>query len=84
MSKIKKLIIKAGNSPKNITFDELCKLFEHYGFIVRSQEGSHIIYKHPDTGHLYPVQNGSCGKAKEYQVNYLIDWIDDNIKKKGK
>ena len=82
MSKIEKLILKAGNSPQNITFDELCSLFEHYGFKARKSGGgsSHVVYKRrePPSG-MCSVQCGSCGKAKEYQVRWLLNWIDENI-----
>ena len=86
MSKIEKLIQKAFNSPQNITFEELCHLFEYYGFQVRRQGGgsSHIIYKRdePPIG-MCSLQCGKCGKAKKYQVTWLTDWIDENTDKQN-
>jgi len=79
MSKFNKLIDKARNSSENITFDELRYLFENCGFINRGQEGSHVVYKYRGTPAVsYSIQCGKSGKAKAYQVKWLIDWFDEN------
>jgi hypothetical protein len=79
MSSIEKLKNKARSTPQNITFDELCTLFECYEFINRGGKGSHKAYKrtNPPTA-TYPVQEGSNGKAQPYQVKWLMDWVDAN------
>jgi hypothetical protein len=82
MSKFNKLIDKARNSSQNITFIELCYLFEKCEFVNRGQEGSHVLYKYSGTPAVsYPIQSGASGKAKVYQVDWLIDWFDENNKK---
>jgi len=83
MSKKEKLIEKARQSPQNIAFDELKNLFQYSGFENKGQDGtSHVVYRLKYPPHtMYPIQCGKCGKAKEYQVNWLIDWIDENIRK---
>jgi len=85
MSQIEKLIHKAYHSPQNLTFEELCLLFEHFGFIARSSRGSHVVYKRRDPpAATYSIQRGKCGKAKSYQVEWLINWIDEGIGNKYK
>lgn len=82
MSQIKKLIQKAHESPQNLTFDELCSLFKHYGFMERKSGGSHVAYKRKDPpATTYTIQCGKCGKAKIYQLEWLINWIEENIDK---
>jgi predicted RNA binding protein YcfA (HicA-like mRNA interferase family) len=80
MGKADKLIEKAKLSPKNITFEELCLLFEHSGFVKRKGKGSHIVYKQtkaPCT--MYTIQCGPNGKAMSYQVKWLLHWIESNV-----
>lgn len=81
MGRADKLIEKARSSPQNITFDELCLLFEQSGFVRRKSKGSsHVIYKQAKTPcKMYSIQCGPNGKAKGYQVKWLLDWIDSNV-----
>lgn len=73
MGKCDKLLREALNSPANLRFDELCRLAECYGFVLRKGAGtSHRIYKRPEFKRLLNVQDDH-GKAKAYQVRQLLD-----------
>lgn len=46
MSKLKKLLKRIRNNPKNVRFEELDKILIHYGFTKRQSSGgsSHYYY----------------------------------------
>ncbi|TGE39376.1 toxin HicA [Desulfosporosinus fructosivorans] len=46
MSKLKKLLERIRNNPKNVRFEELDKILIHYGFTKRQSSGgsSHFYY----------------------------------------
>jgi len=79
MSRCDKILEKAGNSPNNLSFDELCYLAECNGFVFRRTSGSHFLYEHPNLG---DHQNRNLnfqnvkGKAKPYQVKQLLRAIE--------
>ncbi|MCX5824998.1 MAG: hypothetical protein NTY86_16260 [Deltaproteobacteria bacterium] len=84
MSSIEKLKSKARSAPQNITFDELCTLFECYEFVDRGGKGSHKAYKRTKLPTAkYPVQEGPNGKAQPYQVRWLMDWVSSNGIERG-
>lgn len=79
MANCKKLLEKANNSPKNLKFEDLCRLAACYGWLFQRITGSHHIYMHPSLG----SQPGSLmnfqprhGKAKPTQVKELLDAIE--------
>ena len=45
MAKIEKIIIKMKNQPKGITFTEIKKVLEHYGYKVVRVAGSHHQFR---------------------------------------
>ena len=40
---------KARQNPKDVTFDELCRLYEDHGFSVQPGKGSHYAARLPGT-----------------------------------
>jgi len=76
MGKCDKLLEKARNSQANITFKELCRLAECYGFELARTRGSHRIYKAPGVQETVNVQSTSDGKAKAHQVRQVLKHID--------
>jgi predicted RNA binding protein YcfA (HicA-like mRNA interferase family) len=44
MSKRKKLLERIRRNPKNVSFEDLRKLLEHYGFELRRSRGSHFSF----------------------------------------
>lgn len=75
MSRIKKLIQKALNSPQNLTFQELCKLCESFGLVCRDITGSHHQYKRMEKPRFTQTITNVDGKAKAYQVRQLMERI---------
>jgi predicted RNA binding protein YcfA (HicA-like mRNA interferase family) len=75
-----KLYKKLKGSQNNASFTDLCKLAEEVGFVFRNQSGSHSIYKHPIKRKIMNFQpdKRNKSKAKKYQINQLINFIDEN------
>jgi predicted RNA binding protein YcfA (HicA-like mRNA interferase family) len=44
MSKRKKLLQRIQRNPKNVTLEDMRKLLEQYGFVVRRSRGSHFSF----------------------------------------
>ena len=82
MGNTDKLITKARTSPKNLRFNEICLLAEKVGFVFKNQSGDHKIYEH--SVHKEVIMNfqpdkRNKSKAKFYQVNQLLDFIDNKM-----
>ena len=64
------------SNPRDIRFNDLCKVCDYYFGESRQKGTSHRIYK---VSRMYPqlinIQNFK-GKAKEYQVKQALDAID--------
>lgn len=75
MGKIEKLIQKAFNSPQNLRFTELQKLCCYFGMELRNSEGSHFVYRRKKPPIFTISIQDDNGKAKEYQVNQLLDKV---------
>lgn len=64
-----RLTILAGNADANIDFASLCRMLEHFGFVLHIR-GDHHIFAHPhvpDLLNLQPVKR----HAKAYQVQQV-------------
>jgi len=79
MSKCRRLLEKAENSPHSLRFDELCALARCYGWVFKRQRGSHQVWENPnlttDQGRrktFQPIQ----GMAPGYQVKDLLGSIE--------
>ena len=75
MSTYEKLLLKImmGNQDKNVTFSELQKILEAFGFECRIK-GDHFIYTKDEVDeiiNIQPVRN----KAKPYQVKQVRNLI---------
>lgn len=63
-------------NPKNVRFNELCKICNHYFGSSRQGGSSHRIYKTPWPGDpRINIQNHK-GKAKAYQVKQVLAAIE--------
>jgi len=82
MSRKNKLYIKALASPADIKFNDLCKLAELVGFVLRktiTNAGNHNYhYRHPITKGIMTFQPDKHGKAKPYQVRQLLKHIEEH------
>ena len=71
MTKREKLLIKATNNPKGLSFSDFITLLAQAGWILDHQVGSHQIWYSPK-GHRLSIQESKNGKAKGYQVEQFI------------
>lgn len=81
MSKCAKLLLKARNSASNLSFAEVCRLAECYGWEFERQKGSHRLYVNknlePFEGRTMNFQPDKSNNAKAYQVKQLLDAIEN-------
>jgi predicted RNA binding protein YcfA (HicA-like mRNA interferase family) len=80
MSKKEKLILKllAGVSDANFNIDDLVKLLEWLEFEERKTNGSHRIFSKKGIEGVINLQKTKDGKAKEYQVKQVRDFLVKN------
>jgi len=71
MTKREKLLKRAMNNPKDLSFGEFQTLLRQAGWIFDHQKGSHQIWYSPDRRRL-PIQEAKNGKAKGYQVEQFL------------
>jgi predicted RNA binding protein YcfA (HicA-like mRNA interferase family) len=76
MSKLKKLSDKVRNNPKNVRFDEICKLAEAFGFNYKGGKGSHIVYSKKGIPDIVNFQNVN-GMVKPYQVRQFLKIVEE-------
>jgi predicted RNA binding protein YcfA (HicA-like mRNA interferase family) len=76
MAKIDKLLVKAQNNPQNLTFTDLCRLAEAFGFAWIHGEGSHRMYGQSEVREVLVFQPDRHGQAKVYQVRQLLNLIE--------
>ena len=71
MGKYEKIILKilSGQSDANIPFDDLCKLLQGIGFVMRIRGSHHIFRKDGIEEKINLQQEGN--KAKPYQVRQV-------------
>ncbi|KQC08985.1 MAG: toxin HicA [Smithella sp. SDB] len=72
MSKVEDLIKHMQHNPRDVRFNDLCKVCDHYFGASRQQGSSHRIYKTPWQGDpRINIQNDK-GKANAYQVKQVL------------
>ena len=72
MAKVKDIIAQMKRNPKNVRFNDLCKVCDHYFGEPRQSGSSHRIYKTPWRGDpRINIQNYK-GRAKAYQVKQVL------------
>ncbi len=64
------------NNPKDVKFNELCKVCDFYFGKPRQSGSSHRIYKTPWKGDPRVNIRNSKGKAKAYQVRQVLKAIE--------
>lgn len=69
---------KAKANAASLKFEEVCKLADCAGFNLARQRGtSHRIYKRAGYRNLLNFQPDHSGMAKRYQVQQLLDAIEE-------
>jgi hypothetical protein len=71
MTKREKLLSKAQNNPKGLSFADFQTLLTQTGWQFDRQAGSHQIWYSPN-GYRISIQNGNSGQAKGYQVEQFL------------
>ena len=76
MRRCKRLLALARANPAGLSFSELCRLAECFGWELTRTRGSHRLYARPRHRKLMNFQDVS-GRAKAYQVRQLLLAIED-------
>lgn len=79
MTKLARLIDKIRNNPKDVRFEDACKVAEGLGFVGKGGKGSHNSFSR--TGERIGLNFQKCGggKIKPYQARQLIEMIDKYV-----
>jgi hypothetical protein len=76
MSKIDDVLIQMKQNPKNVRFNDLCKVCDFYFGVARQGGSSHRVYKTPWKGDPRVNVQNYKGKAKVYQVKQVLRAIE--------
>lgn len=78
MVRNEKLEEKIRNNIHHVTFDELKKLLEFYGFVLTNKTGgSHYMVYHPSIKSPIKPLPKKTGHLKSYLVKEFLSWIDE-------
>ncbi|MEL6788104.1 MAG: toxin HicA [Cyanobacteria bacterium J06607_15] len=75
MAQIQKLVAQMRGNPKNVRFNDLVKVCNHYFGSPRQQGTSHCVYKTPWVSDPRVNIQDKKGKAKPYQVRQVLSAI---------
>lgn len=70
-----KILEKLHSSSKNVSFRDMVKLVEAFGFAFSRTKGSHQIFVHPDFKEPVNLQEVN-GQAKPYQVKQFLKLVE--------
>lgn len=76
MSTVQKIVEAMRKNAKNIRYDDLLKVCEHYFGPARRSGGSHAVFRTPWPGDPRVNIQNSSGQAKPYQVRQVLAAID--------
>ena len=76
MKNNKEILKRIENNPKNVRFNELCKLCDYYFGPPRQSGSSHKIYRTPWMGDPRINIQNCKGRVKVYQVKQVLSAID--------
>jgi hypothetical protein len=76
VSRLSKLIQKIRNNPKDVRFDDACKVAEAIGFTGKGGKGDHNSFSRTGEPGGLNFQKRGGGKIKPYQAKQLIAMID--------
>jgi len=76
MAKIKELLASLRQNPKGVSFNDLCKVCDHYFGEARQTGSSHRVYKTPWQGDPRVNIQNDKGMAKAYQVKQILKAIE--------
>jgi hypothetical protein len=76
MPSVAKILAEMRANPRNVRFDTLAKVCEHYFGPPRRTTGSHAVFKTPWPGDPRVNIQNDHGKAKPYQVRQVLAAIE--------
>ena len=76
MAKVENIVAAMRKNPKNIRFQDLCKVCDYYFGEPRQKGSSHRIYRTPWPGDPRVNIQNHKGMAKAYQVRQVLKAID--------
>ena len=76
MAKVEAIVAAMRRNPKNIRFQDLCKVCDYYFGEPRQKGSSHRLYKTPWPGDPRVNIQNHKGMAKAYQVRQVLKAID--------
>ncbi len=76
MTKTENILAAMRKNPKNIKFQDLCKVCDYYFGEPRQKGSSHRIYRTPWQGDPRVNIQNYQGMAKAYQVRQVVKAID--------
>lgn len=71
-----KLIAAIRNNPKDVRFEDACKVAEWLGFAGKGGSGSHTTRSREGERIQLNFQKNKNGKIPKYQADQLIEMID--------
>jgi predicted RNA binding protein YcfA (HicA-like mRNA interferase family) len=74
--KPRKILEKILAGSLNVSFADMQRLVEAFGFRLSRVSGSHHIHTHPDVPELVNLQNDR-GKAKPYQIRQFLKLMEE-------
>jgi hypothetical protein len=72
MTQMKDILAQMNRNPKDVRFNDLCNVCDHYFGEPRQSGSSHRIYKTPWRGDPRINIQNHRGKAKAYQVKQVL------------
>jgi hypothetical protein len=72
MTQMKDILAQMNRNPKDVRFNDLCKVCDHYFGEPRQSGSSHRIHKTPWRGDPRINIQNHRGKAKAYQVKQVL------------
>ena len=76
MSSIKDILATMRRNPKGVSYNDLCKVCDHFFGEPRQSGSSHRIYKTPWPGDPRVNIQNDKGMAKAYQVKQVLKAIE--------
>lgn len=76
VASIKEILAAMRRNPKGVSFNDLCKVCDHFFGEARQSSGSHRIYKTPWQGDPRVNIQNDKGMAKAYQVRQVLKAIE--------
>lgn len=76
MASVEKIVHAMRSNPKNVAYNDLFKVCEHYFGQPRQSGTSHAVFKMPWAGDPRVNIQNDKGKAKAYQVRQVLAAID--------